>query len=253
MQESRPSDSVPQSYDEFVAGWYDRVKAIVLAFPGIDKQDAEDITQNIIMQFIAEDYLQIYDADKQAKIAEQRNADLSARYEAGELLFKPAPVKGKFSSYVYQFVKVRLLGIRDARFRRLDREGLSFDTFFEPSQESDSDSSESLTAWVGKVDVEFFNMELRDLLKDIYEKLCKYTQRTPTRDLPVLFQTIVTETFMNPDGFNKQQYADSRGITPSAVQMQIKDMRSFCYGFNLESSLHEVARARMRGQESHRK
>jgi len=244
LSQSTDPNRIPTSYDEFVHLYYPRITRQVRSFAGIRPGDVEDITQIIVMQFIEKDYLNIYDHGKQAMIAEQRNQENQAKFEAGDLVYEPAKLKGKFTSFLYEFVLRRLMGLRDKSNRLFIKEGTSVQQLLE-AQDEPGDSHISVpvafTKALGVVDNEYFSIELRQVLKKCHEMLVARTSPTPTRDFPRLFQTMVVETFTNEDGsFDKKNYADQLGITVSAVSMQIKSLREHITAWGLDDQLHEL-------------
>lgn len=225
---------IPTDYEDFVYLYYKKIKDQVSGFVGINFNDIEDITQDIIMQFIAGDYLVIYSVPKQQEYAEIRYQHQLAEFEAGEVTYRPVKHKGLFSSFIYEFTKVRLMGIRDRSNRRFIKEGKSLDQFFEQHED---DEETSLIGLVGHCDGQYSAVDLRNLLDKDYEKLVFYTQVTATRNLPELFHAIVTATFIEKDGFNREVYAAAKGITVSAVSMQIRDLRDYLKSFGLDKDL----------------
>lgn len=233
--ESRlPGTTVPTDYVEFYSMFHSKIKAQVGAFNGINFNDIEDITNDIIMQFIAGRYLEVYSVPTQQAHAEARYQEQMEQYEAGDLTYKPTKHKGLFSSFVYEFTKRRLLGIRDRTNRRFQKEGKSLDQFFEQNEDEEENS---LIGLIGHWDHQYFAADLRSLLKNSYKSLEFYTLATDTRNLPELFQAICTATFMEKDGFNREVYAASKGITVSAVSMQIRDLRDHLRSFGLDKDL----------------
>jgi len=248
-------EGVPTDYDNFVSMYYDKIRNQVRNFAGIDTDDVDDITQIIIMQFVKDDYLSIYDHGKQAAIAQERYNDQMAQYEAGELHFKPQPIHGKFTSYLYQFVYVRLLGLRDRSNRLNNKEGISLNELVE-FQDADSEDHRrmpsSFIGLTGVCDKEFISIELRQILRRCFQLLTEYTVPTNTRNLPELFNQMVEDTFTTEENkFNKEAYAARKGVTISAVSMQQRDMKSFLTAWGLDKDLKFLFIQRMRHPEEH--
>lgn len=233
----RKWNGVPQDYSEFAAHYYKYIESIVASFPGFARDDIKDITQTIVMQFIAGDYLNIYSAEKQSAYAEQRYKQQLAKFHAGELDFAPVKHAGKFSSYLYEFTKLRLLGIRDKSNRHLTMMK-SIEDFI--SVETHDGEEVSLLLFFGLNDAEFQNIEVRQVLKQAYSYLCSLTTPTATKDFPSLFRAAVDDAFNRDEGFDREAYARGRNITPSAVSMQLKEMRMFLQQAGFWGQLKEL-------------
>ena len=238
LQGRNPRPGVPGDYVEFVALYASRIKLQVSGFSGIDRDEVDDITQSVIMQFIAGDYLNIYSADRQSHYAEARYQQQQLLYESGEIDLPPIRCTGKFSSFVFEFVKRRLMGIRDKTNRRVSIMR-SLDSFFEVEREGDEQEA-SLLVFVGQVEAEFQNVELRQLLQRAYAHLCSITVPTSTRDFPQLFLQAVVDAFDRSEGFDREIYARNRGITVSAVSMQVREMRLYLEQFGLYRMIKEL-------------
>ena len=193
-----------------------------MSFNGIDHEDADDITQDLIMQFIAGDYLRIYSPEKQSYYAEARYQDQLKSYEAGEIEHKPERFSGKFSSFVWEFVRRRLMGMRD-KSNRVKSTMRSLDYCVEVSEAEDAESS--LLIFFGLQDAQFQNVELRQWLQRFYKMLVEMATPTTTRNFPELFESIIDDAFHRPEGFSREAYAQKKNITVSAVSMQLRELR----------------------------
>jgi len=179
----------------------------------------------------------------QGQYAEARYNDQMALYATGNLNYTPTRFTGKFSSFVFEFVKVRLMGIRDRTKRRL-KTMHSLDTFYEV--ESNEDEAVSYAVFFGVPDSEYLNIEVRELLERTYSHLVKITQPTKTRNFPELFLQTVNDAFNNAEGFDRERYAKQKGITVSAVSMQLRELRAFLEQCGLHRDICAVQRRRDR-------
>ena len=230
---------IPKDYDQFVELYYTKIYNQVLKFKLYG--DPEDITQEVVMQFVAGDYLNIYSSKIQSQKAQERYEEQMRRYASGELVSKPKLHKGMFSSFLWEFTKVRLLGLRDKANKKTYYEGVSANAQLKTNDDS---AGVTLLEFCGRLDKEYDSIELKDMLVNIYDKLSEYTIPTDTRDLPELFYSIVVDTFVQPGGFNREKYAAAKEITVSAVSMQVRDLREYLVGFGLSAGLKSMLAAR---------
>ena len=227
---------VPANYVEFASIYGPFIKRIVSNFNGIDRQDVDDFTQEIMYQFISGDYLSIYSPEKQQAFAVARYRREMEKWTNGKG-FRPDRYEGKFSSYVFEFTKVRLMGWRD-KSNRKKMLNSSLDTFFE-GEDSES-QPDSLLYRFGFPDEEFQNIELRELLKRAYSYLAEVSESTTTRNFMDLFVAATLEPFQNQEGFDREKYGKSKGICVSAVSMQMRTMRKMLENIGLFKDLVEL-------------
>jgi hypothetical protein len=219
---------IPRNYDEFAALYMQRIASVVAGFPGIERDRVEDITQEIMMQLIRGNYLEVFNPEKSRAAADARYKDALARYESGEIDFKPQRFTGKFSSFVIQCVQVRLRGMRDKANREL-RSNRSLDTYLDGVTETDETTDVSYVNFFGRVDEEFENITVRDLCQKIHTWLVKFTlpaeqPQNSTRNFPELFKRMIDGGMDEVSGMGRKEYAREKGITVSAVSMQINQL-----------------------------
>jgi hypothetical protein len=234
---------VPRNYEEFARMYYDTIKRIVSGFTGIDREDVEDYTQEIVKQFVAGDFLKIYSADVQSVYAEARYQTQVKEFHQGNRDFMPAKFTGKFPSFLYTFTTRRLLGFRD-KFNRRVTTMKSLDSYVDSTESEDQETP--LLVFFGIPDSEFQNIETRELLRKAYNYLCKIANATTTRNFPELFITAVNDTFNSPEGFDREAYAAQKGITVSAVSMQLRELRLYLSRSGFYSDLKDIINKRAR-------
>lgn len=247
--ERQLESGVPRDYEEFVAKYSATIKKQVSRYDGIQPEDVEDIVQTIIMQFVAGDYLQIYDAGRQSSYAEARYSKQLKKFEAGELDYRPVRHVGKFSSFMFEFVNRRLMGFRD-RSNRYISKMRSLESFFDKDESSEGDVPQ-LSQYIGIPDAEFINIEVRQLLQRAFQHLVDNTNPTETRNFPELFTQIVNDAFMDTQNrFDRDSYAARKLITPSAVSMQLRELRSHLEKCGLYKNLKQLGAARDKQNDS---
>lgn len=211
---------VPTNYVQFCELYAEPIRRQVAAFAGIGWDDVEDVVQDIIMQFIAGDYLNVYCADRQSVFAQERYQALVDKFNRGELEFMPEPILGKFSSFIFIFTLRRLQGMRDKANRRLSTMR-SLDSFLG----DDSDEPVSALVFAGISPGVSNNMELQEVLQKAFIFLAENTAPTDTRNFPELFTTVIDDS-VEEGGFDRKRYAAQKKITISAVSMQLREMRT---------------------------
>lgn len=214
---------VPANEEEFCRIYGPRIRKQISTYRSVSRDDIDDLKQTMLLQFLAGNYLYIYDADKQSVYAEKRYSREKARFDSGEIDQAPTRHEGKFSSFVYEFVSVRMRGISERAVRDTIRER-SLDSFFDPEDGSE-DGDTSLSVFWGREDSEYMNIEVRQILQKAYVHLVEVTSPTSTRNFPELFLQAVNDSFTNGT-IDREAQANRKGMTVSAVAMQLKDLRS---------------------------
>lgn len=237
---------IPRNMTEFCAMYYGKIKQQVSGFPGIAYDDVEDATQEIVFQFIAGNYLNVYSAEKQTAYANVRYQNLLKKYRAGELEYLPERHVGKFSSFVFEFTRLRLMGRRD-KTNRIVATMRSLDNFVETTGDHEEGEASLLTVF-GADDNEYVNLEVRQLLKRVYVHLANVTTPTNTRNFPELLKCLVNDSMDNESGLDREAYAARKGITVSAVSMQMRELRLYLEQAGLYRDLKELTSKRHRSK-----
>jgi hypothetical protein len=153
----------------------------------------------------------------------------------------PERFTGKFSTFIYKFVQLRLKGIRDKNNKVILK---SLDSTVDTVGSDDQEPQAIMFAY-GVPDEEFQNIELRNLCQKVYLKLKLITAVSDTRDFPELFKRLVESAFSQVSGFDREAYAREKGITNSAVSMQIKELKSYLVQCGFKYALEQASNRRL--------
>ena len=157
------SKQVSRDYDTFCAEWEDHIKTFVLRSNLFYLNDIDDVVQDLMEAFYSKDYLEKYDSDKST-----------------------------FSTSVYNFISIRIRGMRDRRIRHSKRECLSLNTtlrtYDSGSADKHPDNIDMLESIPDDISFEFI-----DMVKSVYKELVKTPVQSTINDYPKLFSCIVQQ------------------------------------------------------------
>lgn len=166
------SNTPPKSFEELLENWGPRIRVAIRAF-GFYDCDEDDIYQDLISEFWERDYLGAYN-----------------------------PTRAAFSTYLYGFVNVRLLGYnrrrRNEHARNIDLE---------------------IAEFIGSYDSFSYD------LQEVVDALSKAPVRGH-RDLLRLFIDIERQ-IREYGRKNQSDLAKEYGISPAALSMQMQDLRDY--------------------------
>ena len=224
-QPPKHHNGIPVDYNSFVDMFAEPIRRQVTGFGGLDRNDIDDIAQNMLLQFIAGDYLNVYSATTQNAYAEARYNQQMELFRAGKLDYEPVRHVGKFSSFVFEFVKRRLMGTRDQNNKRI-MIMRSLDAFVNKQDSDETPARITELSFFGIMDDEYQNIEVRNVLTNAFQYLIRVTSPTETRNFPELFMQMVNDTFeYGEEKFDRESYAIKKRITVSAVNMQVRELR----------------------------
>jgi len=98
---TKACSTCPTTYAELYEQWHDKLATTIRGFD-YPEEEVEDVMQELLTRFMEGNYLAVYQRDW-----------------VDPVTHKP---KGAFSTFMYTFVKTRLLGWRDRRIRKMYRE-----------------------------------------------------------------------------------------------------------------------------------
>ena len=203
---------VPETYEEFYSIWYVKLKNHVY-YKNFPESIVEDVTQELMLQFLEGDYLNIFDPEKQ-----------TINKRTG------LPTKVKFSTFVYSWANKVLLGKRD-RYRRLFwREGLS-------SNAPLSNDNEEATFLKNLQAVsDNYQCELDDLIRFIRDGLKKRKVTSIGNDMLLLFDKVLEHVLKGPPehiklknkivGFSPKALAMDLGVSNGGLHYMMKSLRT---------------------------
>lgn len=200
----RAQEDVVRDYDDFCVKWGDRVRNIVVSKGCFELCDVDDITQDLLAEFVSKDYLSVYDPEKGSK----------------------------FSTFIYNFTNRRLLGKRDRYVKKIWREGLSL------SKTLDAETGETFLDNIEDVSVDV-SFEFLSTVKSIYRQLLETPVTSTVNNFPKLFSAVIEQMLYGiPEscvlalgeveadkngryGINRKALAFQLGVSESGVSIML--------------------------------
>lgn len=191
-------------YGEFYAEWYEKIRMHVRFKNWFNDADVDDVTQDIIIDFMNGDYLARFDPNK-----------TFIHRKTGK------EVKPKFTTFVYAFVNKKLLGKRDKYNKGCWREGLSVEA--KVSTDSETTFLDTIEAVADNYDIEF-----QDFVSYIEDSLLEVPVTSVGNDFPRLFNIIVKQItegvpkkFYEETGRNSLVAMDRKGLDRHAIAWEL--------------------------------
>ena len=175
---------VPQSYDEVILLWEPKIRTTIRGWTLL-RDDEDDIFQSLMADFIAGDYLDIYDAEK-----------------------------GAFSTFIYAFVRVRLLKLHNQK-KRWYAHNVSLDRY-SMSSHFDVEDGRDYGAYIEFTDgMEYFTKELDAMPR---------TSTRMLRDMGKLWRNVM-RMVERTGRIDSRELAYQQGVSHSSIFNHLRLLR----------------------------
>lgn len=190
----------PESFEDLVIHYGDFVKSLVIRY-GIAYQDAEDISQEILLKFYERDALSWFDGDK--------------LHPAGKTM-----KRARFASFLRAFVSKYVLSHRDKQHTRARKEPFRLEHLTEDESGGtwgDSVPDDSQTAVLEMAD-------FSEWLDRVSEYLAALPERGRAGELHVVFVMAVSSLF-ETGAVDRKAIAAHYEVSDTAVTQMFRDLR----------------------------